>query len=366
MTGNAPVEDRMKVLVVDDSALYRQTICNALRDIASLEIVGVAKDGHDALEKIKQLDPDALTLDFEMPGLDGIQVLRRMSRRGVKAKAIMVSSYTEEGGKVTTDALMEGAFDFVLKPSSGTPEENRETLRLALLEKFSALSETINRSKGNSCSTEAPKPRRTGRPARPASTSSPPHAIDAVVIGASTGGPIVLRKLLAELPGDLPVPVIIVQHMPEQFTAPLARRLNEVCQLDVVETTEAQRIRVGGVYVACGGKHTKIVRREKHVVTHLTLDPPENSCRPAVDFTLRSAVEAYRGRVLAVILTGMGKDGLNGCQAVAAQGGQIFAQHPNDCSVYGMPRAVIESDLAHAILKTDQIAREIDQLVRRA
>ena len=351
----------LKVLVVDDSALYRQTICNALREIGSVQVVGTAKDGHDALDKIKQLDPDVLTLDFEMPGLDGVQVLRRMSRRGVRAKAIMVSSYTEEGGKVTTDALMEGAFDFVLKPTKGTPDENRIALHAALLEKLVAIADTI--SQAASPAVQASSDPSNFRPPR-RKRRDESKGTDAVVIGASTGGPIVLRKVLSALPGDFPVPVIVVQHMPEQFTAPLARRLNEVCELNVVETAEAQRIRAGGVYIAKGGKHTKIVRREKHVIVHLSDDPQENSCRPAVDYTLRSATNAYDGNVLAAILTGMGKDGVKGCEYLADKGGRVIAQSPEDCAVFGMPKAVIEQGLADSVVPGDRVAKAIQRILR--
>ena len=341
---------KFRILVIDDSAIYRQTICNILRDVASVEVVGTAKNGAEALEKMAELDPDIVTLDYEMPSVDGLEVLRRMKRKGLRAKAIMVSSYTGEGARVTTDALLEGAFDFVLKPSGGTPDENREQLRLALIERLVLVTESISSSV-------------TLAPEVIGEKIVPHRACEAVVIGASTGGPVVLRQLLAEFPADFRVPVIIVQHMPQQFTAPLARRLDEICKLEVVETSNGLAILPGKVYVAAGGRHTKIVRREKDIVARLTEDAPENSCRPSVDYTLRSVTKVYEGRVLATILTGMGRDGLKGCELLKADGGHIFAQHPDGCTVYGMPKAVIQAKLAHRVIPIGQMAREIIGLV---
>ena len=345
---------KLRVLIVDDSAIYRQTLSNIMRGIASIEVVGHAKNGTDAIQKMVDLDPDAITLDYEMPDIDGIKVLRRMRRRGIRAKAIMVSSYTTEGARVTTDALLEGAFDFLLKPSKGTPDQNREQLKVALLERLSLVADSIG---GSLVAAEHESVDEDVQPQK---------GCEAVVIGASTGGPVALRQVLSELPGDLSVPVIIVQHMPQQFTATLARRLDDICQLDVVETTEGGRVRPGAVYVAAGGKHTKLTRRDKHIVTHLSDDPPENSCRPAIDYTLRSASEVFGGRVLAVILTGMGRDGAKGCEVLKKAGGRVFAQHPDGCTVYGMPKSVIEAKLSDKVIPLSRIAKAIRQTTRRS
>ncbi len=342
----------LKVLVIDDSAIYRQNLCNVLRSIASVKVVGTAKNGEEGLEKIAELDPDAVTLDYEMPKANGLQVLRKMKKRGDRAKAIMVSSYTAEGARVTADALLEGAFDFVLKPSKGTPDQNRDELKLAITERLSLVADTL------------------GREVTRKSDGSDEGTLSqtkckAVLIGASTGGPVVLRQVLAELPGDLPVPVIVVQHMPQTFTGPLARRLNEICKLDVLETHDGQRLRAGAIYVAAGGHHTKITLRNKQVIAKLTDDPPENSCRPAVDFTLRSAVETYGKEVLAVIHTGMGKDGREGCRALKEVGGHVIAQHGDDCTVYGMPKAVIDAKLADRVIRLPRIAKAIKKTVMK-
>lgn len=346
------MERRVTVLVVDDSAVYRQAIREALTGVDGVEVIGTAKDGLEALKKIREHDPDAITLDFEMPQLDGIRVLEKMRQEGVRAKAVMVSSCTELSVKLTTDALMKGAFDFILKPSGGTPEENRRQLQTSLVEAMQTLAQS-----------KLPLP----EVARPrAREIRPSGLVDAVVIGSSTGGPIALRKIVPELPGDLNVPVIIVQHMPEAFTGQLARHLDSRSALRVSEIVETTVIESGHVYLATGGQHSQLVRENNRVLAKLTSDPPENHCRPAIDFTLRSAVEVYGSRLLSVILTGMGKDGLAGCREVASVGGRVFAQHPSDCAVYGMPKVVVEDGLAHAVLRTDQMATEISRISGRS
>ena len=344
-------DERLRIIVVDDSALYRQMISNVLRDIESVEVIAVAKNGPEALDKMAELKPDVITLDYEMPGLNGIQVLKRMKRRGVQAKAIMVSSYTAEGAKVTTDALLEGAFDFIRKPTASAPDLTRSELQVALLEKLASIRESITDTaalpEGHSANKQGTK------------------RCDAVVIGASTGGPRALRQVLSRIPGTLSLPLIVVQHMPMNFTGALARRLNEACELEVIETSDATRIRPGAVYIAAGGKHTKLVRRNQVVSTRLTDDPRENSCRPAVDYTLRSVADVYDGHVCSIILTGMGRDGLRSCQLVRDRGGTVIAQHPSDCVVYGMPKAIITANLADQVLRLSEIPDAIVRLANR-
>ncbi len=277
-----------QLLVVDDSALYRQTICNVLRDAPEVSIVGVAGGGLDALKKIEELDPDLLTLDVEMPDMDGIDVLREMNRRGLRPKAIMVSSLTSEGARVTTDALLEGAFDFILKPSGGDATRNRQRLREALDEKISAFRQTGDRT--------AVLQRRAGRsvvtpPEREATDAAPDVAVcRAVLIGTSTGVTAALKDVLPRLAAPFPVPVLVVQHMPPQYTESLARRLDEMCDLDVCEATNGMEVRPGQVVVAPGGRQMKLVSRNDRVLVRITNDPHENGCRPSVDYLLRSAV----------------------------------------------------------------------------
>jgi two-component system chemotaxis response regulator CheB len=353
-----------KILVVDDSALYRQSISNVLRGVDDTTLVGVARDGLDALEKIEQLDPDLLTLDVQMPDMDGIELLREIKKRRLRPKAIMVSSFTSQGAQVTTDALMEGAFDFILKPASGNSEANRQLLRASLQEKISAFRESTHR-----CYRSIPRAaaHKVVGPddvveAAPAARS----ACRAVILGTSTGGPAALKAVLPRLPGQLSVPVIVVQHMPAKYTHSLASRLDTICELRVIEATDEMEAVGGNVLIAAGGKQMKLVARGDQLLVRLSDDPPEHGVRPSVDYALRSAVDALDGNVLAVIMTGMGRDGLTGCRSLKQAGGFVFAQHQDDCVVYGMPKVVIEQDLADRILPLGKIAPAIVRHVKRS
>ena len=353
-----------KILVVDDSALYRQSIYNVLREVADVSIVGTAKNGMEALEKIEQLEPDLLTLDVQMPDMDGIQVLYEMKRRRLRPKAIMVSSLTSEGAKVTTDALMEGAFDFILKPSGSDSNANRRQLRDALEEKISAFREASGR-----CTKRIPRSvanRSVAAGSVVEAAPAPDAACQAVMIGTSTGGPEALKAVLPKLPAEFPVPVFVVQHMPAQYTRSLAMRLNEICKLDVVEAGDKTEAIAGKVLIAPGGKQMKLQRAGASLLVRVNDDPPENRVRPSVDYLIRSASDVLHGHALAVIMTGMGRDGLEGCKKLKQVGGYVFAQCQDDCAVYGMPKAVIEEDLADRTLPLGKIAPAIVRHLKRS
>jgi two-component system chemotaxis response regulator CheB len=349
-----------RLLVVDDSALYRQTVCNVLREAPEVTIVGIAKDGLDALEKINQLDPDLLTLDVQMPDMDGIGVLREINRRRLRPKAIMLSSLTTEGAQVTTDALLEGAFDFILKPSGGDVTRNHRRLREALDEKIGAFRQSDDRA--------TVYERRARGPAvtAPEPEAAPDAAVcRAVLIGTSTGGPVALKEVLPRIPSPFSVPVLVVQHMPPEYTKALARRLDEMCELDVAEATNGVELRPGTALIAPGGRQMKLMCRNDRVLVRITNDPPENRCRPSVDYLFRSAVEVFEGNALGVIMTGMGQDGLSGCAELKRRGGRVFAQHEYGCMVYGMPKAVIEQGLADRVLPLGRIGPAIKLHVER-
>ena len=356
--------DPTKILVVDDSALYRQSIHNVLREVEGALSVGIAKNGVEAIEKIEELDPDLLTLDVQMPDMDGIQVLREIKRRRLRPKAIMVSSLTAEGAKVTTDALMEGAFDFILKPSSNDSVANRQQLRDALEEKISAFREASNQRNRRRHAPVVNRAVAAGDVVEAA--PAPDTACRAVIIGTSTGGPEALKIVLAKLPAELQVPVFVVQHMPAQYTRSLAKRLNELCELDIVEAVDKTETAAGKVIIAPGGKQMKLQRRGGNLCVRVNDDPPENGLRPSVDYLTRSASNVLDGNVLAVIMTGMGRDGLAGCKKLKQAGGYVFAQCQDDCVVYGMPKAVIEEDLADRILPLGKIAPAIVRHLNRS
>ncbi|MGI9474904.1 MAG: protein-glutamate methylesterase/protein-glutamine glutaminase [Rubripirellula sp.] len=353
-----------RILVVDDSALYRQSIHNVLRNEPNAEIVGIAKNGIEALQKIETLDPDLLTLDVQMPDMDGIGVLREIKARRWRTKAIMVSSLTSQNAQVTTDALMEGAFDFILKPSSSDSEANRQQLRDELTSKISAF-----RDSGRYSRDVSPAVAGRSRDVRHESTGpapSPKSACRVVMIGTSTGGPAALKAMLPKIPDTLAAPLLIVQHMPAKYTLSLAERLNEICSLEVVEAVNGMEPRSGQAILAAGGMQMKLLQRNGQLMLRVKEDPPVNGLRPSVDYLLHSAIAAVDGDALAVILTGMGRDGLSGCQALKEAGGYVFAQSQSDCVVYGMPKAVTDAKLVDRTLPLAKIAPAIARHVKRS
>ncbi|MBS0262812.1 MAG: chemotaxis response regulator protein-glutamate methylesterase [Planctomycetes bacterium] len=350
----------LRIVVVDDSALYRQLIQNVLREVPFVQVVGMARSGAEALAQVDDLAPDLLTLDVRMPEGDGIQVLQELKKRRSKTKAIMVSSLTANGAQVTMDALLEGAFDFILKPGSPDAAANRQALLAALSDKINTYRDSQIRRVAVRRSMIAPRP--PGE-ARPAAVRKPTSGCDVVVIGTSTGGPVALREVLSHLPGELPIPVLIVQHMPPQYTHSLAQRLNENSPLEVVEACDGMTLEPGWAFLAPGGRQMKVTPRRPRSKIQITDDPPEHSVRPSVDYLFRSVAEVFGGRVLAVVMTGMGRDGTEGCRLLKAQGATVFAQHPEGCVVYGMPKAVADEDLADRILPLTELAAAITQHV---
>lgn len=357
----------VKVLVVDDSVLYRKIIRDVLAGIPGVEVVGIARNGIEALEQIERLQPDLLTLDVEMPDLDGLSVLREMRRRGHSARAVMCSTLTAEGAVATVRALHQGAFDFVVKPTAGSPQENGRLLHQALRTRIEAF-----RQSGR----PAPSPS-LSRPLQPlisvaASTSlrhvlrrgeTPPHLPPAVVaIGISTGGPEALRRFLPELPADFPCPVLIVQHMPPFFTKSLAESLDARCALTVTEAEHHEPVQPGRIYIAPGGRQMRVGSAGGQVRIELTDDLPENNCRPAVDYLFRSVAQVYRAEALGVIMTGMGSDGTAGCRQIKQAGGRVIAQNAESCVVFGMPRLPVEEGLADRVVPLDQMAGVLQSL----
>lgn len=339
----------LRIAVIDDSALYRQMLLHVLGRLPGVEIVGTAANGVDGVELVARTRPDVVTLDVQMPGMDGIEVLREFRRRGLSPQTIMVSSLTAGGAPTTVTALMEGAFDYVLKPTGSFAHENREALFADLGAKVSAIRD------GAASARPALQPAPSEAALAPEPTSAPPR-FAAIAIGTSTGGPQALRILIPHLPTDLPVPVFVVQHIPAEFSSSLAARLAAVAPLPVVEAADGMPVLPGRVHLAPGGRHLSVARRGTGMTCVVDDGPPRKGCRPSFDRLLESASGAYEGRVIAAVLTGMGSDGLDGCRNLRARGGMVVAESRESCIVYGMPKAVIEAGVADAVLPLPRIA----------
>lgn len=345
--------DKIRVLVVDDSSIFRRIVTNALEGDAEIEVVGSAPNGKIALQKIERLRPDVLTLDVEMPEMDGLETLSILSKEYPGVQVIMVSSITERGAAATIDALSLGAFDFIAKPSGKKSfEASQQALKEELLPK-------VKRCGTRNGVAVATAPRRVVKPVVP----TIPVRRDVVLIGVSTGGPNALQQVIPNLPGDLPAGVLIVQHMPPVFTAQLAARLNGLSALTVKEAKGGEKIEAGRVLIAPGGRHMVVETKAGLPIVSVNDDAPENNCKPAVDPMFRTAAEFYGKKSLGVILTGMGQDGLEGAKVLKAKSSYIIAQDEQSSVVYGMPRFIVENDLADKILPLSEIAGEITQIV---
>jgi two-component system chemotaxis response regulator CheB len=344
----------VRVLVVDDAVVIRRILTDVLSQDPDIEVVGTAANGKIALAKIEQLRPDIITLDVEMPEMDGLATLQALRERDWTIPVVMFSTLTRHGASTTLEALSSGATDYVTKPSNvACTTEAIAQIQAELVPRLKVLGGRPGEAAASARGAVSPVMRaRTGR------------RINAVVIGASTGGPVALETLLSSLDAPLPVPVLVVQHMPPMFTAMLAERLDRKGLSTVVEAREAMVPAAGTVYIAPGGRHMRVASTLTGVEIQLHDDPPVNSCRPAVDPLFQSSAEAWGPNQLGIVLTGMGHDGLQGCRALAAVNAEIFAQDAASSVVWGMPGSVIEAGLATKILPLDAIAPSIAERAR--
>jgi two-component system chemotaxis response regulator CheB len=363
-------KDSLHVLVVDDTVTYRKIVSEVLGTMPEVEVVGAAANGKIALQKIEQCPPDLLLLDVEMPEMDGLEVLRRLRAAKSEVGAIMLSSLTAKGAQITLAALDLGAFDFALKPSGSSFEENAVLLRRDLAPKLAAFARTnaVRRALHGQPMPTRVVPPASKRPVEYVSTATATTFMraDVVAIGISTGGPKALSEMMPRLCEKFPVPILIVQHMPPVFTKSLADDLNDRCKLRVCEASDGQLVLPGVALIAPGGKQMRIVRESDKVHVRITDDPPENSCRPSVDYLFRSVAEVYGRHAVGVIMTGMGNDGSAGCGVIKRAGGAIVAQDEASCVVFGMPREPIERGLADVVAPLDRIAAEITHLVEKS
>jgi len=354
----------IRVLVVDDSVVVRRLVSRVLEEEPDVEVVGAAANGRIALAKLAQLEVDVVTLDIEMPEMDGLATLAQLRPRWPRLPVIMFSTLTERGAEATLEALSLGASDYVTKPTGlHNPAEALAAVKAELLPRIRAL-HGRHRALAQAPAPAVARPGPAATPAVREPVVRPANArIDLVAIGVSTGGPNALAELLPALPSSFPVPIVIVQHMPPVFTRMLANRLDSCCGVSVIEAVGGEALLPGRVYIAAGGRHLALARHGTSVVTVANDDPPAHSCRPAVDVLFRSVAGLYGTGALAVVLTGMGQDGLQGAEAIRLAGGQVLAQDEASSVVWGMPGFVARAELADAVLPLDELAAEIGRRV---
>jgi two-component system chemotaxis response regulator CheB len=339
-----------RILVADDSTFMRRVLTQALRD-AGFEVVGEAADGDEALALYRELRPDAMTLDLAMPGMDGIGVLRALRGERSSLPVVVVSAFSPAHGARAVDALAEGAFDLVAKPVYGEP-----------LEQFVvALRDKVTAAAASAAPVVASARRRTPLSAAPAvarlrARHAPNAAKKVVLIATSTGGPRALARLIPALPSPLGAGGLIIQHMPEGFTASLAERLDRSSKLKVIEASGGETLRSDTLLLAAGGRH---LRLGDGGVARLSDEAAIGGLRPRADLTIADAAKLFGDRLLLVVMTGMGKDGLDGAREVRARGGRILAEAESSCTVYGMPRAIVEARLADVVVPLGELAETI-------
>jgi two-component system, chemotaxis family, protein-glutamate methylesterase/glutaminase len=355
-------KERIKVLVIDDSLFMRQMIPDILNADPDIEVVGTAVDGQDGLRKIKELNPDVVTLDYEMPDLDGLATLKKiMSSHPLPT--VMISAHTKEGGEITLEALAEGAVDYVLKPSGAlsldlwkVKGEITEKVRVAARVSIETLKEFFRKKAHDLLLPQAPS-----------------SDFKIITIGSSTGGTKGVELILESLPADFPTPILVVQHMPEMFTTLFANRLNRLAKITVKEGVDGEEVKAGTAYIAPGGWHMKVeisnLKNENQNLQSaifnlkLTKDAPVHNLRPSVDVLLNSVAETYGSNTIGVILSGMGSDGALGLGAIFKAGGKTIAQNEETSVVFGMPKCAIEEGVVNDILPIDKIAGRIIELV---
>jgi two-component system chemotaxis response regulator CheB len=371
----------VRVLVADDAVLFRRLLAEVLASLPGVEVVGSAANGKIALQKVRDLKPDLLTLDIEMPEMDGLGVLDALSENDKpKVEVIVVSALSRRGGDLTMRAMEKGAFDFITKPEAATPELSREALLRDLAPRVQAVAHRLqvrailrgaafqaqpDIPSSNAASERLPGDSSLGGITARMQRLSNPSKPEMVLIGVSTGGPVALAQLLPAIPGDIGVPILVVQHMPPIFTKALADSLDAKCAVHVREAMHGESLEPNTVYIAPGGRHMRLgMGPESQPVLELADDPPENNCRPAVDYLFRSVANRFPGRAMAVILTGMGSDGALGLRLLKRNGCFVIAQNDASCVVYGMPKAAVDAGVVDIVLPLESIASRITAVVK--
>lgn len=366
--------DPIRVLVVDDTIVYRKVVGDVIASIPGAEVCATAANGRFALTKIATFKPDLITLDIEMPEMNGLELLEELKKRGAKLpRIIMLSTLTTRGGDMTIRALELGAFDFITKPQTGTAAENREKIRSQLTPSVTALIQEkkfrsrLDSTRATLARTAQPQRRRDKKPEAPVAAPAGrlrrlvSRPSEVVAIGISTGGPNALAAMLPKLPADIGVPILIVQHMPPVFTKSLAGSLNNKCAIEVKEAEDGDLLKPGLALIAPGGKQMRVEAHKDgvHRLVRITDDPPENSCKPSADYLFRSVADHYVGRATGIIMTGMGQDGFKGLQKMHGNGSVILAQDEASCTVYGMPKAPAEAGITDKVVPLAEMARAL-------
>jgi len=380
----------LRVLIVDDSALMRNLISRIVDSAPDLHAAGKAMNGAFALQKLDRLKPDIILLDIEMPEMNGIQFLEERRKRNISIPVVILSSLAKKGAKITMDALALGAADFILKPS-GSVSEDIHQVENQIIEMARHYGRQYRRKNGNQMTPPAPSVATAPQPpasaaslggaaetrqARPAAVSTTAAAMpsitagsaagttEIIAIGISTGGPNALRKMLAEFDRDLPVPVVVVQHMPAGFTTEFARSLDRICPIEVKEAEEGDLLKPGRVLIAPGNRHIVVEKKPLAAVIHVTDDPPRNGHRPSADVLFSSVAEQYGNHAVAVIMTGMGRDGAVELGTIRAKGGITIGQDEPSSVVYGMPKVAFEAGYVSHQLPLHEIAGAICRLAK--
>lgn len=356
---------QIRILIIDDSAFMRKALSMMLESDPVIKVVGTANNGEDGIEKVKQLKPDLVTMDVEMPRMDGLTALRHIMNTN-PVPVMMVSSITTDGAAATLEALDLGAVDFIPKQMSYVSldivkirEDLLAKIKNIVSRKHVLMARFRQQREFAKASADA---RVKGRPLPPKPmlpVRRKKHEIDLIAIGSSTGGPPALHTVISQLPPNLPVGIVVAQHMPPMFTKSLADRLNATSQLTVREAEDGETIEARQVLISPGGKHLSVKRYGGRARVSISSEPSDTLYKPCVDVMFHSVAAAYGQRTMAVVLTGMGSNGVDGARAIKTKGGVLLAQNEATCVVYGMPRAVIEARLADQVLSIDSVASEI-------
>jgi len=367
-------DNPISVLIVDDSALIRNLVSRMFDDIQDIQVIGTAMNGRFALKKLETMNPDIIILDLEMPELNGIDFLKERKKRDIKIPVVILSSIAHKGARITIEALSLGASDFVLKPSGSASRDIYKTKEqlVELIKIYGGKFKREGASKDGGANVAASsmiqpsapqaQARSATEPGTPVKKSSLP--IEIIAIGISTGGPNALRHLCPGIRGDLPVPILVVQHMPAGFTEEFAKSLDKISPLEIKEAEDGDIIKAGRILIAPGDKHLEILNKPLAKIVRLSENPEVNGHRPSADVLFSSVFQVYGGRSLAIIMTGMGRDGVKGIGAIYRAGGLTIAQDEASCIIFGMPRIAIDKGFIHKVVPLGKMAEMINRADR--